>query len=566
MTEKKHGRDAAQKLEARILMAESVWRREHLQILNLSNHPDRDNLALETLAPEVYVQHVCTTSSKYLKTEPLPQVRYSETFDTAFWETVALESDPDLVISDGALSDWHQVAMLKMLFPVVRSGGAVVLQQQTENNATKGNVLIDFLNGLIRSQMNEDKRSIEGYGAEGYLLRNIESVSYSGQCVLIRKRCFPQARLEAVPFSKISTAHRIMDKPRKYERIEARIHGSDKIVARHVRALEEYRDVIAPAAESGQIRDALVSGGGIVHTRDGYIVEESFINSRHVSRRGPFYRIGTSKHYVSERSLEPTRTLSGQFALMKQTWDANYGHWIIDTLPRIKHYLDSYDLSKSGVLVNGSISATLQEMQSASLGLFGIPSNQLTTIDWQTTHIDDLLYVTPSSIPPMLKSPLSIEILGSLSARLDAGIIDRFKSYDRIYLTRNSYPRRRLVNEDELLPFLDTAGYQVIVPESLSFAEQVSVFSRATHVIGNMGAAFSNLAFSPHGVKVFVLATEHMAHDYFYDLVCHKKGEYYALQGTAEPGSGDGIGADFSVEKNAFLRILKEFDSRVGTG
>lgn len=531
------------------------------RILNLSRTPEQEGAVLAALAAGGRVEHVCTINSRHLRGSQIPGIHYSVTFDSGFWEAIAVQFEPDVILSDGSLSDWHQIAMLKMLFPIVASGGSVVLQQH--GLSASGNALTRFLSTLVSTQMSRDRASIERDDATGYLLRNMETVSYSQQGVHIRKRETHQKRLEAVPFSAVAQEHQTLDRPEKYPRIPARIYGSDKMRARHSGAIVDQAGVSAPPAEVGRIANALVSGGGIVHTADGYIVEESFINTKHAQRRGPFYRIGSSNHYVSENSLEPARSVKGQAALMKQTWDANYGHWIVDTLPRISHYQNSFDLSDTCVLVNGSTSPALQQMQAESLELFGISAVQLLPIDWQTTQVENLIYATPSSIPPLIKSRRSIEILSSLGDRLDPASLERFAGWDRIYLTRNSYPRRRLINEDELLPAVEQAGYRVVVPESLSFADQVALFSRATHVVGNMGAAFSSLAFSPPGVRVLVLATQYMAHDYFYDLVCHKGGEYYGLQGLASESSGPpGIGSDFTIDKDAFLRVFTEFDQQ----
>lgn len=565
VTAQSYGRTAALSLEDRIRMVGLFPEGQPVRILNLSRSPEQERAVLAEIAGSGFVEHVCTTNSRHLRSDQVPDVHYSETFDSDFWEAIAVKLEPDLIISDGSLSDWHQIAMLKILFPIVASSGSVVLQQH--KLPVGGNALTSFLSTLVSTQMSRDRASIERDDATGYLLRNMETVSYSQQGVSINKRATHQKRLEAVPFSAVAKEHQSLDRPETYQRIPARIFGSDKMAARHSGALADHAGVLAPPAEVGRIANALVSGGGIVHTADGYIVEESFINARHAPRRGPFYRIGSSSHYVSENSLDPVRSVEGQAALMKQTWDANYGHWIVDTLPRISHYLSGFDFAGSRVLVNGSTSPGIQLMQAESLELFGVSAEQLLPIDWQTTLVENLIYATPSSIPPLIKSPRSIEILSTLADRLDGASVERFASWDRIYLTRNSYPRRRLINEDILLPFVEQAGYRVVVPESLSFADQVALFSRATHVVGNMGAAFSNLAFSPPGVRVLVLATQHMAHDYFYDLVCHKGGEYYGLQGVAgEPSATAGIGSDFTIDKDAFLSVFGEFDQQFNIG
>lgn len=554
-----HGASFLSSLEERISVLEASADGRPIRILNLSSNPVREMDVIAQMAGGARVEHVCTINSKYLSDTQDPAVHYSNTFDSAFWEEIALDFEPDFVLSDGTLSDWHQVAMLKLIFPAIGSAGSLVFYQSSRKVDTDNDRLVKFVGFLAKSQMGQDKNVIESGDATGYLLRNISAISYTGKCIVLKKREFEQRRLKAVPFAVLANDHEVLDRPGAYPRIEARIYGSDHIKSRHAAVVTECADVIAPPAERGRIDGALISGGGIVHTHDGYIVEESFINTRHSSRRGPFYRIGSSDDYVSEKPLEPVRRVPGRNVLMKQTWDANYGHWIVDTLPRMRHYAKG-NVSESGVLVNGSISDALQQMQASSLELFGIVPSQLRPIDWQTTEVDELVYVTPSSIPPMIKSPLSINTLSALADRVEPAILRKYDDYRRIYLTRNSYSRRKLVNEDALLPILLSAGYRVVIPEALSFPDQVALFSRASHVVGNMGAAFSNLAFSPHGVKVFMLATQRMQHDYFYDLVCHKHGEYYALQGKSVDSSDLGIGADFVIDDKDFLRVFHEFD------
>jgi hypothetical protein len=554
-----YGKAVAESIEARLRVADVKTTDGSLQILNLSRAPEREEDALTVFSGGGKVTHVCTTNAKYVSGEKHESVWYSETFDSSFWEAVAINSEPGLVLCDGSLSDIHQVQMLKLLFPAVASGGIVVLQQPAGSDSD--NALVTFANYLVAAQLRQDKHSIEASDATGYLLRNVEVVSFAMRCVILRKRKVQQQRLEAVPFSTVALGHVTLDTPTKYSRIPAQITAPERIKQRNRDVLAALVDITAPAAEIGRLKNAIITGGGIVHTPDGYIVEESFINARHSPRRGPFFRIGASNHYVSERSLEPVREASGQFALIKQTWDANYGHWIVDTLPRMDHYASHMDLESTGVIVNGSVSPALQQMQADGLRLFGVSPDNLLPVDWQPTRVEDLLYVTPSSIPPLIKSPRSIEILESLAGRVDSETVERFKGHERIYLTRNAYPRRRLLNEDKILPVIKAAGYRVIEPESLTFQEQIALFSQASHVVGNMGAAFSNLAFSPRGVRVLMLATEHMLHDYFYDLVCHKDGEYVSIQGTAASAE-PGIGADFTIDEESFSRIFAEFDPR----
>jgi capsular polysaccharide biosynthesis protein len=70
----------------------------------------------------------------------------------------------------------------------------------------------------------------------------------------------------------------------------------------------------------------------------------------------------------------------------------------------------------------------------------------------------------------------------------------------RIFISRKE--KRRVINEDELVAVLSKFGFKSIAPESLSVAEQVSLFAAAEVVIGAHGAALTNTVFCSPGTKV----------------------------------------------------------------
>jgi capsular polysaccharide biosynthesis protein len=66
----------------------------------------------------------------------------------------------------------------------------------------------------------------------------------------------------------------------------------------------------------------------------------------------------------------------------------------------------------------------------------------------------------------------------------------------RVYVSRLSAPKRRLANEGELVAAMKEAGVEVVRPEGMSFAEQVSLFSSASLIVGPHGAGLTNLIWS----------------------------------------------------------------------
>jgi hypothetical protein len=71
----------------------------------------------------------------------------------------------------------------------------------------------------------------------------------------------------------------------------------------------------------------------------------------------------------------------------------------------------------------------------------------------------------------------------------------------------NYTQKRRLINEDELVHFLEEKGYQEVFTENLSTIEKIQMFSNATHIIGAIGGGVCNVMFSPDTTKLTCLVS-----------------------------------------------------------
>lgn len=493
----------------------------------------------------------------------------SRTFGSDFWLHLAKELNPNVIISDGRISVYHQMQMFRILFPALGAGGTFILENAVGALASPragadklSSHMVSFFYSLSKATAGFDEQFSRHDEFWDYCKRNIDSIEYFRGNVVVRKRSFDQSMLVAVPFKALARDHEILDEPVMYPRIPIEIQGSDYIAARVERILEEASRKLPPRAETGILLDAKIVASGIVTVEDKFIVKESFINQNHTSRRTPFYRIESSDIYVTEESIETYRDMPATetYIAAKQTWDANYGHWMVDTFPRLMNLANNFDLSHSRIVLSGNRSAAMKDVFADSLSLLGVPGQNLEWTDNRPIHFERLVYATPMSIPPLIKSELSIRNLEQLPNIIPEDSRIKYLNQRRIYLSRNKYPRRQLLNEQQILPIVERNGYEVVYPEELSLFDQIGLFSSADYVIGNMGAAFSSLAFSPKGVHVLALATEKMVHDYFYDIVCHKSGVYMGLQGIAEVQPGD-IGSDFTVDVAEFERLFELFDS-----
>lgn len=75
----------------------------------------------------------------------------------------------------------------------------------------------------------------------------------------------------------------------------------------------------------------------------------------------------------------------------------------------------------------------------------------------------------------------------------------------RIFLGRKYSSGRRPFNEEECIECAKEFGFEVVYPEMLTLQQQVKLFNDAEAIVGGSGAAFTNLVYCNHGVKVLVL-------------------------------------------------------------
>jgi capsular polysaccharide biosynthesis protein len=95
----------------------------------------------------------------------------------------------------------------------------------------------------------------------------------------------------------------------------------------------------------------------------------------------------------------------------------------------------------------------------------------------------------------------------------------------------------------------------------MSFEEQVCAFSRATHVVGVVGAECANLVFAPRGVRFLGLAPDMMQDDFYWDLASLKGGAYTCLHGpAADPALG--MNSPFDIDIALIAALFDEFEAR----
>ena len=190
------------------------------------------------------------------------------------------------------------------------------------------------------------------------------------------------------------------------------------------------------------------------------------------------------------------QALQGRHISLLAWSERNYGHWLVDTLTRLS-LID--DLSGFRFLVRGPVAGfRLQSLQA-----LGISEKQIVALDegWYWVENLRVCHAQQRSMIP------NRDHLMDLRARLLRGTgvsDDRPKPWRRVYLSRNK-SRRKILNEDQIMPVLSNYGFERVYAEELCFAEQARLFSETQVLLGAHGTGMNNQVFCDPGAMIVEL-------------------------------------------------------------
>lgn len=78
------------------------------------------------------------------------------------------------------------------------------------------------------------------------------------------------------------------------------------------------------------------------------------------------------------------------------------------------------------------------------------------------------------------------------------------------------YNIRSIINDDEIIQTLKQYNFDIIDVTSLSFIEQIELFSAAEVVVSPVGASMTNMIFAPKDTRLISLAPYYENADYSY--------------------------------------------------
>jgi len=231
---------------------------------------------------------------------------------------------------------------------------------------------------------------------------------------------------------------------------------------------------------------------------------------------------------TSEINLFPIHEIDGTVAVLAGNTSAIYYHWIIDALPKLGL------IELSGIKLESIDKFVVSydaPFHKETLSILGIPEHKIIEIS-KYPHVKANRLIV-SSYPGIVCFPTKWAVDFLRSKFLPATAISKSKQPERIYISRNLGPTRRIINEYEVLEVLNKLGFVTVHAESISVAETGSLLRDAKVVVSMHGGGETNLIFCSPGTKVIEIFTPHHMAICFYILSHQLELDYYYLIGDS---------------------------------
>jgi len=275
----------------------------------------------------------------------------------------------------------------------------------------------------------------------------------------------------------------------------------------------------------------IFSGAFVSPNKDAFLAEFCPWEGQVYRQRSPL---------TGEQQLETKGGFWLNSMFRSPAWNLSYFHWHRNFLTHLAFLLDQ-GFTDLRVVVDEEI----PDYKAASLLAVGLTPSQIVPFsELQGCVVENLIQVSgldrqPGSrahdfVRPSALRDLATRVKGSFDLNPDTRGL-------KIYLRRGDVSERRVLNEDEVVSYLESnGGYQAVDPGGLTYGGQVRLFASASSVVGMHGGALTNLLFSSGpSVLEFGAAGHGLRPDFF--PFARASGGHSALFGLPSTNPGNDV-------------------------
>ncbi len=225
-----------------------------------------------------------------------------------------------------------------------------------------------------------------------------------------------------------------------------------------------------------------------------------------------------------------------------------YGHWMLDTLPRLAL------LERSGIAWDKLVAPQATRFHRDTLRLLGIDESRI--IDKRDLHLEASRLVVPT-LPGLPGNPprWACDFLRSRFLPLAP---QNTRSDRKIYISRAKAKTRHVLNEPEVMQALEPRGFEPVLLEDLPFLEQVRLLNEASVVVSPHSTGLTNLVFCRPGTLVIEIFSPRYVTTCWFSLADRLGLDYGYVLGLGKRGGGHRVHEDIMVDIPQMLRLLDE--------
>jgi hypothetical protein len=213
----------------------------------------------------------------------------------------------------------------------------------------------------------------------------------------------------------------------------------------------------------------------------------------------PIQVLARHERLLDEGAVIEERAVASAVILKDHFKSHNVCHLLLDYMTRLELYRRAgADIAETAVITE----PLSQPFMSAIAEAFGvreiISCNQRIRLRVGRLLVSDNCKATFRH-PAHLAAPWAVDYIRRAFGADDA---DADVRDQKLYISRRDAGSRRIRSEQAVADVLRDAGFRIVASSELLYSEQVSLFRRASHVVGMHGAGLTNIVFCAPGTEV----------------------------------------------------------------
>ena len=266
------------------------------------------------------------------------------------------------------------------------------------------------------------------------------------------------------------------------------------------------------------------------------------------------------RHWTFRKLRLPhTTRLFGRSLILASTGGDSYFHWMTDILPRVRLAKKAgYEVDFFEHFVVNDVKA---EYQKETLSYLKVPSNKLRKIPANSNG-----YLCEKAVLPSLPSfpgvvpPETIQYLRSIVPETS------FQAGAKLYIDRGKSKRRKIPEEERIIDWLKTQGFEIIDCGKMSVKDQAAAFAHAELIVAPHGGALTNLIFCRPGTKIVELLSSEYPNPCYRNLCGVAKLPYIGIIGNSQKSKTTSDLSDSSGPIETTLEDIKKALEQMSLG